>query len=698
MGPMGLRTIVNNPRSFMEIANIDEQIPEVLIDIPNPENNEAFCLSKEALNSPISENEINAAIKLLKLNKSSGIDEILNEYIITTKNIFMPTYKILFNIILDNGIVPSDWTKGNIIPIYKNKGSKNDPANYRPITLLSCIGKVFTSILNSRLTKFLEVNEILNETQSGFRKDYSTTDNIMALYSLIEYFKSKKQKLFCCFVDFTKAFDNVWRVGLWKKVLKHGIEGKILNVIKNMYSEIKSCITINGISSVYFTCDKGVRQGENLSPLLFAIYLNDLENFMNISGCRGIETDVQDEEFMIFLIFFVILYADDTIILSDDPKEFQDILTAFHEFCKLWKLDINTNKTKITIFGDYSRNQRLSFKINGKEIEIVKEFKYLGVLFSKNGRFVQHTKNVSNIACKAMYLLRKRIVNLYLPVDCQLKLFDQTIVPILLYGTEVSGFENLQPLEKIQLDFLRSILNLKSSTPLVMVYGEFGRYPLELQVKVRMIKFWSKLLNGKNTKIAYKLYMLLLYLHRNNIYSCKWILYIEKILQEVELNYIWLSNNVTNINWLCKEVETRLQIQVTQKWNSDVYNSPKCINYRMFKAVFKTEMYFIDLQPKFYIPIAKFRTTNHRLSVEKGRWENIERSQRVCTICNRNALGDEFHYLFECDAFEESRKMYLPRYYLRHVNTLKFQKIMSSKNVKLLIQLSRFISIILSRF
>ena len=92
-----------------------------------------------------------------------------------------------------------------------------------------------------------------------------------------------------------------------------------------------------------------------------------------------------------------------------------------------------------------------------------------------------------------------------------------------------------------------------------------------------------------------------LYLHRNNIYSCKWILYIEKILQEVGLNYKWLSNNVTNINWLCKEVETRLQMQFTQKCNSDVYNSPKCINYRMFKADFKAEMYFIDLQPKFYV-------------------------------------------------------------------------------------------------
>ena len=674
------------------------QTSEILIDVPNPENNEEFRLSKDALNDPISNKEINTAIKLLKLNKSSGIDDVLNEYIISTKHIFVPIYRKLFNLILENGIVPSDWVKGNIIPIYKNKGNKNEPNNYRPITLLSCIGKLFTSIINSRLTIFLEENRILNETQSGFRKEYSTIDNIMVLHSLIEYFKSQKRKLFCCFVDFTKAFDNIWRVGLWQKLLKHGIEGKIFKVITNMYNGIKSCITINGASSGYFTCEKGVRQGENLSPLLFAIYLNDLENFMNTSGCRGIEIDVQNNEFTIFVILFVILYADDTTILSDDAKEFQDTLNAFNEYCKRWKLKINISKTKIIIFGDYSRNQHFSFHIAGEEVEIIKEFKYLGVLFTKNGRFVQHVKNLSTLASKAMHLLRKRIVNLYLPVDCQLKLFDQTIVPILLYGSEVTGFENLQPLEKIHLDFMRNILKMKSSTPLVMVYGEFGRYPLEIQVKVRMIKFWSKLLTGKNSKISFKMYLLLLYLHRNNIYSCKWILYIEKILQDVGLNYIWLSNNVTNIKWLCREVQNRLQMQYIQKWNSDVYNSPKCINYRIFKTDFKTELYFTELQSKFYIPIARIRTTNHRLPIERGRWENIERSQRFCTLCNRNALGDEFHYLFECDFFKETRKTYLTRYYLRHANILKFQQLMSLRNVKLLQQLSRFISFVLSKF
>ena len=104
----------------------------------------------------------------------------------------------------------------------------------------------------------------------------------------------------------------------------------------------------------------------------------------------------------------------------------------------------------------------------------------------KNGRFVQHVKSLSNVACKALYLLRKRTVTLHLPIDCHLKLFDQTITPILLYGSEITGFGNFYALEKVHLGFLRSVLKMKNSTPLSMIYGEFGRLPLEIQGETRM--------------------------------------------------------------------------------------------------------------------------------------------------------------------------------------------------------------------
>ena len=151
----------------------------------------------------------------------------------------------------------------------------------------------------------------------------------MVLYSLIEYFKSKRNKLYC-FIDFTKAFDNVWRAGLWQKLLKHGINGKIITVIKNMYKQIKSCITVNGSTSGFFNCEKGVRQGRNLSPLLFAIHLNALESFMSFNNCSGIDIAIQEENLMIFIK----LFADDTILLSDNAKQFQETLNIFYEYCK----------------------------------------------------------------------------------------------------------------------------------------------------------------------------------------------------------------------------------------------------------------------------------------------------------------------------------------------------------------------------
>ena len=186
---------------------------------------------------------------------------------------------------------PHSCLVGNIVPIYKNKGDANDPKNYRPITLISCVGKLFTSILNQRLTTYADTAEILLENQAGFRKDYSTIDHVFSLYSLIELFKNKGQKLYYAFIDFEKAFDSVWRLGLWNEILNNSVNGKCFKVIVNMYNGIKARIKVNNVLSEIFPCTKGVRQGENLSPFLFSIFLNDLENFLSTHDSKGLESD-----------------------------------------------------------------------------------------------------------------------------------------------------------------------------------------------------------------------------------------------------------------------------------------------------------------------------------------------------------------------------------------------------------------------
>ena len=193
---------------------------------------------------------------------------------------FLPLYVKLFNAILDTGLIPSAWIEGMIVPIYKNKGDETNAENYRPITLISCFGKLFTAVLNNRLNSYLEDNGLLNEDQAGFRHGYSTTDHIFTLHCLIELLKYQKKKLFCTFIDFSKAFDLVWRIGLWKKLLDTKINGKFFNVIHNLYHNIKSCILLNNEKSSFFSSNCGVRQGENLSPVLFALFLNDLEHYL----------------------------------------------------------------------------------------------------------------------------------------------------------------------------------------------------------------------------------------------------------------------------------------------------------------------------------------------------------------------------------------------------------------------------------
>ena len=170
------------------------------------------------MNQPITESEILKNVKLLKNNKASGIDNTVNEHIKSTVYLLLPINCKLFNVIFDTGIIPQSWSIGIIKPIYKNKGDPKSAENYRPITLLSCFGKLFMSIINNRLNNYAEQHDNINWCQTGFRKTFSTSDNLFILKSLIDIMQSQHKRLYCWFLDFKQAFDTVWRVGLLQKL------------------------------------------------------------------------------------------------------------------------------------------------------------------------------------------------------------------------------------------------------------------------------------------------------------------------------------------------------------------------------------------------------------------------------------------------------------------------------------------------
>ena len=130
-------------------------------------------------------------------------------------------------------------------------------------------------------------NNLLGMEQAGFREKHSTMDHVFVLHHLIDFYRQRGKQVYCAYVDYSKAFDLVSRSALWLKLIKHGISGKILTVIKGMYADAKSCVRVSGKLSDFFQCTAGVRQGENLSPILFALYLNDFQQFLE-ENARGL--------------------------------------------------------------------------------------------------------------------------------------------------------------------------------------------------------------------------------------------------------------------------------------------------------------------------------------------------------------------------------------------------------------------------
>ena len=652
-----------------------------------------------SINEPITESEVKKAISGLKNNKSCGIDSIVNEHLKSLSHIIAPPLVNIFNLVFDSGIIPESWTLGMIKPIYKNKGCKSDPANYRPITLISCLGKLFTSILNERLQKYADEHDLINDCQSGFRKGYSTVDNIFILHSLIELVCKSKRKLYCAFIDLKQAFDRVWRDGLWLKLYQSHINGKCLRIIQNMYSNIKSCILVNNRKTDFFISNIGVRQGENLSPFLFIMFLNDLEHFFRTHNVEGIicKQHPADDLLVLYLKIFILLYADDTVILSSSMEGLQHALNVYADYCNTWKLQVNQAKSKIVIFAKRKQDANYTFTLDNIALETVSEYKYLGILFRKNNSFFTTKKHIAEQGTKAAYSLLAKARNLHLPIDLQLELFEKLVKPILLYGCEIWGFGNIDVLERVQLNFIKRVLKVKRSTPNYIVYGETGIYPLKIEIESRVISYWGKLNCPENfgtlstlVYSAMKSFYINCHINSRSLYF-KWVHNIKTILYNTGYSGIWDSHTFLNKLWLTKTVKQKLKDIFLNEWYKKVENDT---NYKIFKHKFEFEYHLTsELSNQCLHALISFRTRNHRLPVETGRWHGIEHNNRKCNLCNTD-IGDEYHYLFSCEKLKEKRKRFLQSYYYKRPNTFKYQQLMNSRNKQTLSALSNFIKTI----
>ncbi len=336
----------------------------------------------------------------------------------------------------ENAYFSEAWCVGVIVPLHK-RGSIHTPSKYRSISLLSIMSKLYTSIFNNRLTYWCDVTCKIVESQAGFRREYSTIDNIFVLQSVIQrYLGKSKTKIYVFFVNFAKAFDSVKHMKLWSVLKQQGVSVKMIRLVQSIYKSVKACVKHNNAFSESFPCSVGVRQGSVLSPLLFSIFINELAVEIEQNSGPGIQLHPD------IMQLFLVLFADDVILLSDSIIGLQRRIDALARFSVEYGLNVNLDKTKVVVFkrgGSLSRKERWFY--NGKRLECVNSYNYLGITFTRTLAWSSHFTSASIQPKKALRAILHSLKHVKgVSSDVFFRIFDVKLAPILLYGAEVWGF------------------------------------------------------------------------------------------------------------------------------------------------------------------------------------------------------------------------------------------------------------------
>ena len=581
----------------------------------------------------------------MKSNKSPGVDGLPTTIFKLANDPLMNLLVSLYNQVLKSGQYPSEWCMGLIKPIHK-RGEKNDPNNYRGITLLNVMGKIFSAVIKERLHYWAELNGLLNESQFGFRPGHKTADPIFILHTAIQAGFTRKSHTFACFVDFQKAFDSVEHRLLWQKLADSGISNKLLHLLQSMYGNASSALLLNGHISPVFPCKRGVRQGCNLSPLLFCLYVADLEQTLRNEQSGAVT--------LVHTRLPLLMFADDLVLLADSNTGLQRSLDILAEYCQKWHIKVNQEKTKVVVFSRSRYPQNYSFSIDESILGITNEYKYLGLLLQRNGTYKKAATTLAGQANKALFSLMSKASHLHYPKPALLgHLFDSLVRPILEYASEIWGGNLVKEIEQVHRRFCKFALGLPQSATNLAIYGELGRFPLEIRRNAIIIKFWLRLAtNWDISPLLKEAYLLL-----SSLPSAKsWLSQIKNLLDRTGFGNAWMNPSSVDPTGFISDFSQRCEDQYRQSWESELNaSSGKLRTYRLFKKEFSCEAY-LNLPPYLRVPITKLRTSAHPLRIETGRYAlptPLPVEQRTCWFCT-NQVEDEPHFLIACKLYDNS--------------------------------------------
>ena len=420
--------------------------------------------------SPVTNQELDAAIKSLKRGKSCGEDEIPNEIFLEANNATKGVFIQAFNDILQTKSIPVQWQLGTITKLYKGKGTKGKCSNERGITVSSNAGKLLERIINNRAMKDIEISD----AQAGGRKKRATTDHLLILKDVIRQHKRRRKPLYLTFLDVTKAYDKAWLDGLLYNIYKRGVQGPTWNMIRKFNQNLKAVIKTRYGNTRPITIKDSIRQGGVLSVMMYSAMMDEIATRIEKEN-KGVPNEKHNRK------IGCLLWMDDAVLISDNPEEAQEILNITNQVANKYHLEFGPEKSKVMVFNNKTPIQ---LKLGDHVLEETTSYKYLGEVINNKNTLDDQIKEMNRKAEAALQTILsiagdQALRNIQMKTIW--KLVETCIVPVITYGGETWRVTKKVTTETNRLldNILKRILMTPITTPREPLYMETGLWDIK---------------------------------------------------------------------------------------------------------------------------------------------------------------------------------------------------------------------------
>jgi hypothetical protein len=653
------------------------------------------------LDRPFTAEEVFFAIRKLRMGSAPGEDGILVDIIKTAAdavnnnklragNSVVDAMTLLFNFMFTNEVWPERWSTGVITPLFKD-GSRLDPSNYRPITLLSIMGKLFGSVVNARLADFSEATDSICDEQGGFRRARGTPDQILILREVLSSRKERGQPTYVTYIDARKAYDTVWREQAYTRVHDSGVQGRLWRQLQTMHGGLSRRVRHPLGLTDPFDVSRGVAQGAVESPWLYSNFIDGLARELKAAGL-GIWIAGRQVP--------LLMYADDIVLLARSQTELARMNKIVSIFAQRNRFQFNGSKSAVMAFNttavEKARCQAGRWELFGETVLVKSSYVYLGVVVPEDdaswkahvdAAIAKAQRRSADLlwVCRGDKGIRSRTA---------VTLWQAMVRPLLEYGAELWGGaitkDQEQRAEFVQTTFLRGTLGLHrngSGVSNCVVRAEAGCERLKDRWAKLQLGYWRRVFVAPQHRLLRAIVAFRHSERRTASGTCGvrgWLPLVERTLTRLGLHRYWSVPSATAMlsPWAWKEkVYAAVEVASDKERSVTMREQPSARLYSVVKdwgvnpsaysfSVGETDKLGQHVPERYLDDRDDLKGTRLKMLSRMGclpLMDRVGREQkpewpkeaRTCLACTMGEIEDVGHFVMRCPAYTRHRQRML---------------------------------------